>query len=479
MRSLLSFLVPLLTLVSLSSARVHRAPAHHVRQLATTASAPSSVAATASTTVTVSGSVLPTNATSNSTILPTFAFTLQSTNPTAVPLSSIVAGATSAPTSPLSAIPAPGSVPTYLPGAPPLPDPNTLRPADYPPLDKVPPIDSPQVQQWIADVKNSGVAIPGFSPNVLGGCSANPQAASDPNRCWWYCGGCTRKTDITDCPTHMEWGLTYDDGPAYHTTQLLSYLDQVQLKSTFFVVGSRVISFPSILQAEYLDQHQIAVHTWSHSYLTTLTNEQIIAELGWSKKVIKDVLGVTPNIMRPPYGDIDDRVRAISIAMGLTPVIWTRISPTATFDTGDFNINGGLVSVSGVLYNWENIISNATARDRGFIVLEHDLFQQTVEIATGYILPDAIAHNFVIKPVVSCLGLTYQDAYIELNDNKTNPPLIEVSGAVSLTATPSGGLIQSTGTSGNSASKKSASNGLALAVATAFGGLVAGSMIIF
>ncbi|KIL67271.1 hypothetical protein M378DRAFT_9517 [Amanita muscaria Koide BX008] len=31
-----------------------------------------------------------------------------------------------------------------------------------------------------------------------------------------------------------------------------------------------------------------------------------------------------------------------SIAMGLTPVIWTRISPTATFDTGDFNINGAI-----------------------------------------------------------------------------------------------------------------------------------------
>jgi peptidoglycan/xylan/chitin deacetylase (PgdA/CDA1 family) len=40
------------------------------------------------------------------------------------------------------------------------------------------------------------------------------------------------------------------------------------------------------------------VHTWSHPSLTTLTNEEIIAELGWSKKIISDVLGVTPNMMR-------------------------------------------------------------------------------------------------------------------------------------------------------------------------------------
>jgi hypothetical protein len=33
---------------------------------------------------------------------------------------------------------------------------------------------------------------------------------------------------------------------------------------------------------------------------------------------------VTPNTFRPPYGDIDDRVRAIALAMGLQPIIWTR-----------------------------------------------------------------------------------------------------------------------------------------------------------
>jgi len=27
--------------------------------------------------------------------------------------------------------------------------------------------------------------------------------------------------------------------------------------------------------------------------------------------------------MRPPRGDIDDRVRAIALAMGLVPIIWT------------------------------------------------------------------------------------------------------------------------------------------------------------
>ena len=41
-----------------------------------------------------------------------------------------------------------------------------------------------------------------------------------------------------------------------------------------------------------------------HKPLTSLTNAQIVAELGWTRKAIKDVLGVTPTTMRPPYGDI-------------------------------------------------------------------------------------------------------------------------------------------------------------------------------
>ena len=176
--------------------------------------------------------------------------------------------------------------------------------------------------------------------------------------------------------------------------------------------------------------------------MTTLTNDQVIAELGWSRKIIKDVLGVTPTFWRPPYGDVDNRVRAIATAMGLQTSIWTRISPTATFDTGglcssatsslqvltfhyvsDFNIAGGTTNPEQVLNNWHSIVNNASVINTGFIVLEHDLFQQTVDIAMDYILPDALAHQppFRIEPIITCLGKPLSDAYLETNDNKSNP----------------------------------------------------------
>jgi len=132
-----------------------------------------------------------------------------------------------------------------------------INPANYPALDKPPPTDSPQVQQWIQEVANSGVTIPNITPTVAGGCPANLQAVADTSRCWWTCGGCTRDTDITTCPDKLTWGLTYDDGPSPYTPDLLTYLDQNNLKSTFFTIGSRAISLPAVLQTEYIGGHQI------------------------------------------------------------------------------------------------------------------------------------------------------------------------------------------------------------------------------
>lgn len=121
---------------------------------------------------------------------------------------------------------------------------------------------------------------------------------------------------------------------------------------------------------------RLSVHTWAHSSLTTLTNEEIVAELGWTMKVIKDITGVTPNTFRPPYGDIDDRVRAIALQMGLRPIIWTTYN-NEVFDTRDWQIGGGVVTAPEVYNRFESFLSEASSSlSTGFIVLAHDLYQQ-------------------------------------------------------------------------------------------------------
>ena len=65
-----------------------------------------------------------------------------------------------------------------------------------------------------------------------------------------------------------------------------------------------MVERPAVLVEEYMSGHEISVHTWSHRLLTTLTNEQIVGELGFTREAIKRVLGVSPTTMRPPQGDI-------------------------------------------------------------------------------------------------------------------------------------------------------------------------------
>jgi peptidoglycan/xylan/chitin deacetylase (PgdA/CDA1 family) len=71
---------------------------------------------------------------------------------------------------------------------------------------------------------------------------------------------------------------------------VLNYLKQQNLAATFFVVGSSAYWRPDILQAEYMAGHQISVHTWFHQHLTTLSNLEIVAELGYTREIIKVTL---------------------------------------------------------------------------------------------------------------------------------------------------------------------------------------------
>lgn len=61
---------------------------------------------------------------------------------------------------------------------------------------------------------------------------------------------------------------------------------------------------------------------WSHPRLTECTEEEIFAELYYTKRIIKQVTGYSSRCFRPPYGDIDDRVRRIAAALELHPVMW-------------------------------------------------------------------------------------------------------------------------------------------------------------
>lgn len=307
-------------------------------------------------------------------------------------------------------------------GAPGLPTPFVFKMSEWPAQDRVPDTNSPEVQEWMKEL--DGFNIPGFSPTADGSCGGDPAAAAQAQqRGWWTCGGWTRDTDITACPDKGTWGVSFDDGPGPYTQNVLDYLKSKDIHATFFVVGSRVIERPAVLIEEYMSGHEISVHTWSHRPLTSLTTAEVVAELGWTRKAIHTVLGVTPTTMRPPFGDIDDRVRAISLAMGMVPIMWTRTPSGGVFDTNDWRVAAGQVTGVQSFQTFQTILNNASGIDTGFIVLQHDIHEVTVDLAVGYTLDAAIHHNppYSLKAIGECTKTPATNLYLETTQNSTFP----------------------------------------------------------
>jgi chitin deacetylase len=103
-------------------------------------------------------------------------------------------------------------------------------------------------------------------------------------------------------------------------------LGQQNQTATHFLIGIAIIEAPQSFVQTVNRGEDLAVHTWSHRHTSTLSNEAIVAEIGWTMQIIADGSGGrVPRFWRPPYGDSDSRVRAIANEIfGLTAVIWNQ-----------------------------------------------------------------------------------------------------------------------------------------------------------
>lgn len=110
--------------------------------------------------------------------------------------------------------------------------------------------------------------------------------------------------------------------------------------------------------------------------MTSLTNEQIVAEIKWAEKIVFDVTGLKTKYWRPPYGDVDNRVREIVRQMGYKTVIWTK-----EWDSNDWQIPDKTITNKEVFRNFKWALSTVPKLKGGVITLEHDLYTQTVNVA--------------------------------------------------------------------------------------------------
>ncbi|GAA5890788.1 hypothetical protein JCM6882_000664 [Rhodosporidiobolus microsporus] len=287
-----------------------------------------------------------------------------------------------------------------------FPPANTLLPT-YPEIWKTADLSSAGISQndkdlfasiapGIPNIKPRGDRAGDFTGVVYDG-NADPD-------CWWSYNKCTTPKlkglpkDVTRCNEPLSWGYTLDDGPNCSHNAFFDYLQSIEQKATLFYIGSNVLDWPLEAQRGLADGHEICSHTWSHPYMTSMTNEQAFAELYFSKKAIKDILGITVRCWRPPYGDVDDRIRYIAQQLDMTTVIWTD-------DTLDWEWS--TTGTAAVQKNYDDIFARQKGgkyNAHGTIVLSHEIDGTTMNISqenlpqirkqfTGGVMPVAVCMN--------------------------------------------------------------------------------------
>lgn len=117
--------------------------------------------------------------------------------------------------------------------------------------------------------------------------------------------------------------LTFDAAWGNEDTQtLIDILGKYNVTATFFVVGEWVDKYPESVLALSRAGHEIMNHSNDHAHFSSLSVEEIVANINACSDKIEAITGVRPTLFRPPYGEYDDHVIAAVRSMGLEPIQW-------------------------------------------------------------------------------------------------------------------------------------------------------------
>ncbi|KAF7433435.1 hypothetical protein PC9H_005387 [Pleurotus ostreatus] len=260
---------------------------------------------------------------------------------------------------------------------------------------------------------------------------------------------CRIPGDTWDAPNGV-FGTGFDDGPQPASATLNKFLKANNERATHYMIGVNILNNAGLFTEAFEElENDIAVHTWTHPYMTTLTNEEIVGQLGWTMEIIHNSTGGRlPRYWRPPYGDYDQRVRAVAREVfGLEVILWNQ-------DTEDWSLTTGGTSMGAVNASMHRWLTGP--KSPGLIILEHELSDQSVQaFISAY--PEIKANGWrTLSQAEIPGGSVYQN---EDDDGNVTPNLVgaQVSIAPSSSSSTSSSSASTTGSSGSSTTSTSGS----------------------
>ena len=173
--------------------------------------------------------------------------------------------------------------------------------------------------------------------------------------------------------------LTFDDGPMEGTTNLiLDELEKHDAHATFFVCGNQAKHYPALLKRQIDLGCEIGNHTYSHPALTSLNSEKMKEQISKTNEIVSQANGVTPSLVRPPYGSIN---QAVKNNLKARFILWD-------LDTLDWKTRNTEATIKAVL----------DGASDGQIVLMHDIHDPTAKAAKK-IIPELINRGFYLATV--------------------------------------------------------------------------------
>jgi len=286
---------------------------------------------------------------------------------------------------------------------------------------------------WQADFATIDFSGNGTAPIVPSGQAGKANA----QYCDWSYDLCNATTDVYQCSGPMQWGLTFDDGPVLPQSETLyAFLAANNQTATHFMIGSNMVQSPDLVLKAFSQGGQIAVHTWTHRYMTTLNNTDAYAELRWSRDIIKNITGMTPLFWRPPFGDVDNRIRNIATHLGLTTTTWNEDTNDWCIDDPQAAADGcGTFQADSVHTNLELWAVQQKTAPHGVVCLEHELSAGAVDqFIQAY--PTLKSNGWNIQPVASCNNRQF---YLEQKapTSSSSTPVASSTPATTATPTPS------------------------------------------
>ncbi|WP_345222860.1 polysaccharide deacetylase family protein [Streptomyces cremeus] len=136
-----------------------------------------------------------------------------------------------------------------------------------------------------------------------------------------FAGGTT--ADPVDCRVVACAALTFDGGPGPRTGAVLDVLARKDAPAAFFVAGrGPVFRYPELVRRMADEGHEVGNHTWTQPRLTDVPVAEARRQLAQTQRVVEQVTGRRPRLMRPPQGLTNRQVGAVCRELGLVQVGW-------------------------------------------------------------------------------------------------------------------------------------------------------------